>query len=320
MKMPLFRWEDIDHNLVSLRQTDLAEAMQGQIETDERRIQFENRGNLNSNAVPSLVLKMKQDRADEFARKVYEIYCDVWQTQGYVKSASFVRAVCVRGIVPMLRARTGAIAAAFSIFATRTSFPSAICNAQLQSLRLNMQRLESRWRRHLEIEAKECEHAERTKNLHAISTSSHENQDYSSLAPHPRNQEASASKAPSQARFPPMRSSTPLSEFEATVGKLMVEARKECQTKCLPKTEILKIAALLDDKGVPVRSNLERDAAGTMADYNQKHPTAPIKSWRNALGHPKFRRAVRKRFSRAEDKYRKGSVAGPSAGTPRTTI
>ena len=54
--MPLFRWEDIDHSLVRLRLIDLAEEMQRQIQADERRIQFENRGNLNSNNVPSVAL------------------------------------------------------------------------------------------------------------------------------------------------------------------------------------------------------------------------------------------------------------------------
>jgi hypothetical protein len=84
----------------------------------------------------------------------------------------------------------------------------------------------------------------------------------------------------------------------------------------------MKIAALLDDENVPVRSNLEREAAQTMAEYNKQHPKAAIKSWRTALSHPKFRRAVRKRFSRAEEKYRKTdrSIFAVSAGTPRTGI
>ena len=116
--------------------------------------------------------------------------------------------------------------------------------------------------------------------------------------------------------------SAPLSTFEATVGKLMVEARRACPSKYLPATEIMKIAALLDDENVPVRSNLEREAAQTMAEYNKQHPKAAIKSWRTALSHPKFRRAVRKRFSRAEEKYRKTdrSIFAVSAGTPRTGI
>jgi hypothetical protein len=320
-EMPLFRWEDVDHSLVSLKLTNLAEEMHHQTVADERRIQFENRGNLNSNTVPSLVLQMKQDRADEWARRVYEIYCDVWQTQGYVKSAAFVRAVYVRGIVPGLRARTGAIASEFAGFATRTSFPIEIGNAHLLSLRLNMQRLEDRWRRRLEIEAKQCEHAERTKNQRVISTSSPDSQDHSSIALHAGNQSPSVSKVPSQACFLPIRSSVPLSEFEATAGKLMVETRRGCPAKYLPQTEIFKIAALLDDKNLPVRSNLEREAARTMAEYNQRYPTRAIKSWRAALSLPQFRRAVRKRFSRAEEKYKKAAASvAPSAGTPRTTI
>jgi hypothetical protein len=164
-EMPLFRWEDVDHSLVSLRLTELAEEMRNQIEADERRIQFENRGNLNSNTVPSLVLEMKQNRADDMARRVYEIYSDVWKTQGHAKSAAFVRAVYLHGIVPVLRGRTGGIASDFAMFATRTSFPIDIGKAHLQSHRLKMLRLESRWHRRIEIEAKELEHFERTATL-----------------------------------------------------------------------------------------------------------------------------------------------------------
>jgi hypothetical protein len=65
-----FRWEDIDHTLVGLKLTELAEEMQEKIEADEARIQFENRGNLNGNAVPSLVLRMKEERVDEQARRI----------------------------------------------------------------------------------------------------------------------------------------------------------------------------------------------------------------------------------------------------------
>jgi hypothetical protein len=116
--------------------------------------------------------------------------------------------------------------------------------------------------------------------------------------------------------------SAPLSTFEATVGKLMVQTRSASPTKYLPQTEIAKIAALLDRENLPVRRNLKHKAARTMADYNQRHPTAAIKSWKTALSHPQFRRAVRKRFSRAEEKYKKATphVLTVSAGSPRTAI
>lgn len=128
--------------------------------------------------------------------------------------------------------------------------------------------------------------------------------------------------ARSQGGLAPIYSSVPLSTFDATVGKLMVQARKGCPTKYLPQTEILTIAALLDDKNIPVRDNLEREASRSMAEYNKQYSAVAIKSWETALSHPKFRHAVRKRFSRAEEKYRKAtpSLLAPSAGTPRTTI
>jgi hypothetical protein len=157
--MTFLRWEDVDHDLVSLRLSRLVEEMQCQIEKDEQRIQSENRTNMNSMAVPSLVLKMKEERADDLARRVYEMYCDVWQKQGHQKSPGFLRTVFSRGVRPILRARAGAIAAEFSRFAVAASFSPVVCDAILENLRLNMQRLEDRWLRCIEIEAKECEHA-----------------------------------------------------------------------------------------------------------------------------------------------------------------
>jgi hypothetical protein len=73
--------------------------------------------------------------------------------------------VFARGIVPVLRARKNAIAAEFSMFATRTSFYPVLRDGMMKGFQLNMQRMEDRWRRRLEIEAKECEHAEKIASL-----------------------------------------------------------------------------------------------------------------------------------------------------------
>jgi len=520
--MPPFQWEDIDHSLVKLRLIDLVEEMRAQMKADEERIRFDNRGNMNRNTVPSAVLKMKQDRADEWVGRVYEIYCDVWQTQGYVKSAAFVRGVHARAIVPTLRARTEAIASEFSGIATRTSFPVDLHGAHLQHHRRKMQRLEGRWRKRLEAEAKVCEHIQRRKSAeistpaveslrsnlvldalgnasaqngpasvqparvipadggpsvlpagehaamvrtlpnsqndtalsHAIAAVSgsllqdvtgclkrlvkvnYESQDEIEKAPewkdlvqllcnacdtyadiamgnrrkikadplewvkarieedqnsisrqHFRcdrngyfahedatkssvdrpnvwraaghlgllntnqiwsvyfdNMERAASVAlgnaairiasgratkqvtaanrdSSQDEFFTINSA-PLSAFESRVGRFMVQARMTSPTKYLPQAEIVRIAGLVDDEGLPVRDNLEREASRKLAEFNQLHPRAAIKSWRAALSHPQFRRAVRKRFSRAEEKYKKASPPAVvlSRGTSRTAI
>jgi len=292
--MPPFQWEDIDHILVGLKLTNLAEEMHRQIEGDERRIHAENLRNLNNVAVPSLVLEMKERRTEEFAQRVYDVYCGVWQTQGHAKSAVFLRAVYGGGILPALRARGGAIASEFARVAGRANFSSQVRNANLEGLRARMHRLEDRWRRRIEAEAKECEHIERSR---------------ASVQP--------VSTKPAEPHY-----STPLSTFEVRVGQLMVQARMACPGKKLPQAEIVKIANFLDDEKLPVRSNLERAAARMLAEYNQRHPTAAIKSWKAALSHPQFRRAARKRLSRAEEKCKKLTppVVVLSAGTSRTTI
>jgi hypothetical protein len=333
--------------------------MHQQIEAAERRIQFENLRNLNSLAVPSLILEMKERRTEEFVQKVYELYCDAWHTQGQKKSAAFLRAVYGGGILPVLRAQAGSITSEFAMFATRTNFPSQVRDATLQGLGLRMKRLEARWLRRIEAEAKECEHIDRressgvqsqavdfspTSVVLEVSGNAPEENSPASVQPvsaasvalgnaairiasgstnplHPTQQDTSANRGMSQVQPRPTYSAL-LSTFEVRVGKLMVQARRECPTKYLPQAEIARIAASLDVEKFPVRSNLEREAARTMAEHNQRHPTAAIKSWRTALSHPLFRRAVRKRFSRAEEKYKKStpSVVVVSAGTPRTAI
>jgi hypothetical protein len=136
----------------------------------------------------------------------------------------------------------------------------------------------------------------------------------------PANQSTSRSSVDPHAGLVSIHPPAQLSPFEVTVGKLMVQARRGCPTKYLPLTEISKITVLLDDKNIPLRSNLEREASRSMAEYNQRHPASAVKSWSAALRLPQFRRAVRKRFSRAEEKYKKATphVAAEFPGTTRT--
>jgi DNA-binding CsgD family transcriptional regulator len=180
-EMPPFRWEDIDHRLVTLKLLELAEQMRVQIKEAKAQIQLDNRGNSNGSAVLSLILKMNQERTEEWARRKYEIYCQVWRTRGHIKSAAFIRAVAARAVLDTFRSRTPAIAAEFSKSALRTNVPFTMRDAMLNRFRLDMQRMEDRWRRRLEIEAKECEDAERTKNLGNIAASWSQAQDQPGL-------------------------------------------------------------------------------------------------------------------------------------------
>jgi len=156
-----FKWGDIDHTLASLKLTDLAIEMGRKIKSAERRIRFENRLNQSNNTIASLILRMKEENTNEWARGVYRIYCQVWGIQGNAKTAAFVRAVFRHAILVTIRARTNAIKAEFLMWAKRTSFNGTLAQAQLKGLQLRMMRLQDDWFRRLEAEAKELEHAAR---------------------------------------------------------------------------------------------------------------------------------------------------------------
>jgi len=81
------RWVLIDHALVGLKTTELAEEMHKSIKAEENQIRFDTRHNQNSQAVPSLLLQMHERHIDEHIEKTYKLYCDVWEKQGYTKTA-----------------------------------------------------------------------------------------------------------------------------------------------------------------------------------------------------------------------------------------
>jgi hypothetical protein len=66
--MPPFKWEDVDHSLVGLKLTNLAEEMHRLTAAEESRIRFENLRNLNSFAVPSRLLEMKERHTEKVAQ------------------------------------------------------------------------------------------------------------------------------------------------------------------------------------------------------------------------------------------------------------
>jgi hypothetical protein len=291
--MGIFHWEDLDHGLLSLKLLNLAEDMHALVKADERRIQFENRGNANANAVPSLVLQMKQNRADEWASKTYEIYCEVWKTQGHAKSAAFVRAVCSHAIVPLLRARAKAIATEFSLFGIRTSFPGTIQAAHLQALKLNMQRIEDRWRRRLEIEAKECAHAQRAVRqalpidpMLGLATEKEAPEDLNDPLDHHSGESAAAAHRPTKGTRPgPLAKRS--GSFVSYAGSLWREAIADRGSVSIVK--LREIATALDTMDyLPPASYLEGKYACELKDFNRRNSNSKIGSmltWSQLVSH-----------------------------------
>jgi hypothetical protein len=155
-----FYWGLIDHALVGLKLTNLAEEMHESIRAEIGQIQFDNLGNSNSQAIPTLIIAMHLRRTDECIEETYRAYCEVWEKQGGKKTADFIRAVSANAIPVIISARTNAVIAELSGQCARTGSPTGPHNARMESFKSSMSRLAARWVRKLEIEARECEHSE----------------------------------------------------------------------------------------------------------------------------------------------------------------
>jgi len=112
------------------------------------------------------------------------------------------------------------------------------------------------------------------------------------------------------------KSVTFLSEFDQVAGKLMADARSMRQkNNRLPESAIIDVLRAIDARGFKPKDELEGRAADTVKDWNSKHSTASDKLLQTferayingAAIHCEggtIRRAVLKRLSRAEEKYR----------------
>lgn len=157
-----FSWGLIDHTLVGLKLSELSEEMRKSINAEENQIRSDNRLNQNSQAVPTLLVQMQERRTNEWAEKTYKLYCEVWEKQGFTKTPEFVRAVSAHAIPVIIAARKSAVIGRLSMERARTGALIEPHNARMASFERSMRRLAARWAKKLEIEARECEHRDRT--------------------------------------------------------------------------------------------------------------------------------------------------------------
>jgi len=99
-----------------------------------------------------------------------------------------------------------------------------------------------------------------------------------------------------------------LSRFDDLAGRLMAEARpRRGASRRLDNSEYAKIAAELDKQHFRILDHLEHSARKNLASWNQTHPRKAIHTFMEALNgrlnRERFRRAVLRRFSRAEAKF-----------------
>ena len=151
-------WNLIYHKLVSLKLSLLTEENLQQSATDLYEIQFRNRSNSNSSAESRQRLALAEKRTNEWVEKLYEIYCDVWQTQGHTKTPAFITAVYEKAITVAIAARCSSALVGLHDHELRTSCVAPNSGARDRAFRDRMRRLSERWKTKLDIEAKELGH------------------------------------------------------------------------------------------------------------------------------------------------------------------
>jgi hypothetical protein len=108
-----FSWKQVDERLSSIMQSKVSAEIRELITDDIGHIRFQNMHNGNSMTVPSQRLQMYPLRTDEWAARLYEGYCEIWQTQRRHLSPEFLRAVVAHAIGVLVSARKGAVADEF---------------------------------------------------------------------------------------------------------------------------------------------------------------------------------------------------------------
>jgi hypothetical protein len=154
-----FSWQQVDETLASLMLAELSGEFGELNREDEQQIRFQNIGNGNSVTAPSQRLEMQLLRSDEWAARIYEVYCEVWRCQQKSLSPQFLRAVCQHGIRVLISVRVNAVSSELGMEQMRThSYNSEWLKAVTAGFSRNMELLFGKWRRAAEIDAKSLEY------------------------------------------------------------------------------------------------------------------------------------------------------------------
>jgi len=156
----------IDLTLVRLKLSLIADEMRERYQRDLARLRnkFFDQDLLYRMPVAAAALYAEVNRTNEWAARVYQAYCEVWEAQGYDKSAAFVRAIYERVIAPLIAQRCSSVLADVSAVEAKVRFNRALLKLRDGLFRKRMRLLASRWDTKLAIQAREHEHALRIRS------------------------------------------------------------------------------------------------------------------------------------------------------------
>jgi hypothetical protein len=259
----------------------LSKEMQKKFAEEKRRVQNESRQTGNSGAYYPKFIDMCESHTDEWLTGTYQVYCDVWATQGKEKSAAFIRTVFEKGLTPVIAVRRSTIFGELRLHSVRTR--KGQNSTAAGELTRRLQKLQADWKTKLEIDAIECRHPKRPTDSAVKEI---------------------RSKRPGRApRLP--------SNFIAVAGGAWLAERQSGQAR-VTHERLRRIALQLDEQGYhPPANYLEKICAEELRSYNSRNSTSkagPIKTWIRLVDNSDkdHLRGMRRLLSRCAKKFDAG--------------
>jgi hypothetical protein len=149
-----FDWQQVDQRLSSILQSKVSAEIRELITDDVGHIRFQNMQNGNSMTVPSQRLRMHRLRTEEWAARLYQGYCEIWQTQRMPISAEFLRGIVKNAISVLCSARVGAVTDELVREQQRTGSDANWLQPALEAFKRDLQMLEHNWNQTAEFDAR----------------------------------------------------------------------------------------------------------------------------------------------------------------------
>lgn len=298
----LFRWEDLDQRIVSSKTMDIVEDMSERVRTAESKISFETARSGNSSGYVARLLEFHEELTNEWAERLFAVYCEAWREQNRSITPNFIRAIRDRPIRTLFAARKSSVAAHIGSRAFRTGEP--MNPGSLTNWNLRMDRLAARWGRRLEAEAAKCEYrAARTQQTEGGDPVAARSQ----LPDTPRSHRPSAVLPPSSAPRKPGRSPRLAQAFVDFAGGLWLDA-KQHNGGTVSAEQLVQIGSQLDARDyVPPSKYLEGKSARDLKAFNSRNSNSklgPIQTWSQlvASDDKDHLRGMRRLLSRCAEK------------------
>jgi hypothetical protein len=155
---PQHVWELIDQPLLNAKLAEVAEEMHQKVTEDKAKAHAEGRKRGNATFYPAERIRLEECRADEWAEKIYKASLQVWATQGYKRNLALYQAIYEHLLAPLFASREGAVSADMTMEDQRTGRHGS-STAAVGAFSRAMSQLSSRWKRKMDVAARENEYA-----------------------------------------------------------------------------------------------------------------------------------------------------------------